>query len=465
MEYKAVIFDMDGTLVDSLKDLADSANDMLKFYGFPQHDTEEYRYFVGNGPRKLMERCLPAECASDELFLDDALDHYQRYYSVRMLRKTKPYRGIRPMLKRLRREHVPLAICTNKQQPAAKIIAEKMFPADTFCEIVGTVPGEPRKPDPSRALLIAEHLGVRPEEVLFLGDSSVDIETARNAGFHAVGVSWGFRPEEELIESGAQTLLHQPGELFERFIFWKEGKKSKKRSESNQTIPVENEAEDVPMPQEENMVPVEEEAKTAKYFFVDYENVNAYGLTDILELDGRDKVWIFYSDNAPTIPIDLHVKLHQCKAAIYYQKAELGHKNALDFQLASFLGFTIRENMDRSDTECFLVTRDAAFESLVQFWIKKGQRVRMIPSISAAGQNSEDPAADGETVEEELFSGTDERVERQVRNFIGDKGEADFIIDCVRKYGTKQAVHSALQKKYHNDKARNIYRTIRSILK
>lgn len=220
MGYRAAIFDLDGTLVDSLADLADSANAMLAFYGFLQHSLEEYRYFVGNGARKLMERCLPPERAKDPGFVDEALERYNRCYEERMLHKTHPYEGILSMLEALGKRGIPLAICTNKQQFAADVVAGKMFPEGTFREVIGDRKGMPRKPDPTRALEIVDHFGVRPENVAYLGDSSTDMETARNAGFLPIGVAWGFRPVRELMESGAEVVLHTPMELLEKVSFY-----------------------------------------------------------------------------------------------------------------------------------------------------------------------------------------------------------------------------------------------------
>ena len=223
MKYRAAIIDLDGTLIDSIADLADSANDMLAFYGFPQHSLEEYRYFVGNGPRKLMERCLPQEQASDVAFVDEALARYNRCYSEHLLNKTKPYEGILPMLGTLQQKNIPLAICTNKQQFASDAIVAKLFPVGMFRENIGDQEGMPRKPDPTKVLRIAKHFGVKPDEVAYLGDTSTDMETAKNAGFLPIGVTWGFRPREELVENGAKILLDHPMELLEKISFAETG--------------------------------------------------------------------------------------------------------------------------------------------------------------------------------------------------------------------------------------------------
>lgn len=219
MKYRAAIFDLDGTLVDSIEDLADSANAMLRFYGFPEHGAEAYRYFVGNGARRLIERCLPEERRKDPSFVEEALGRYNRCYEERLLGKTKPYEGILSMLAELQRRGIFLAICTNKQQFAADEIVAKLFPEGMFAEVIGDREGMPRKPDPRKILWIAEGFRVMPEEVAYLGDSSVDMETAKNGGVLPVGVTWGFRPREELEKSGAEVLLDHPMELPEKVEF------------------------------------------------------------------------------------------------------------------------------------------------------------------------------------------------------------------------------------------------------
>ncbi|MCI6099325.1 MAG: HAD family hydrolase [Selenomonas sp.] len=219
--YRAAIFDLDGTLVNSLDDLADSANAMLSSYGFPTHPVDPYRYFVGNGSRKLIERCLPKEQGSDPAFVDEALARYKEIYAQHTQDKTRPYDGIQDMLDELQRRHIPLGICTNKHQSAAEDIVNAMFPAGTFQSIMGDQPSLPRKPDPKKVLMIAEKFGVGPSAVAYFGDTSVDMDTAKNAGFFPVGVLWGFRSKEELVEHGAKVLLEKPMELFEKVAFGK----------------------------------------------------------------------------------------------------------------------------------------------------------------------------------------------------------------------------------------------------
>ena len=219
MHYEAAIFDLDGTLVNSLNDLADSANAVLRSHGFPAHDVEAYRYFVGNGSRKLIERILPADRAADATFVRDFMAEYKARYAAHLLDQTKPYAGIMEMLEELRRRSIPMAVCTNKHQSAAEAIMEELFPRDMFREIIGDQDGLPRKPNPSKVLHIMKNMGVTGDKTLYFGDTSVDMDTARNAGAFAVGVLWGFRPAEELTEHGADIFLKHPLELFEKVTF------------------------------------------------------------------------------------------------------------------------------------------------------------------------------------------------------------------------------------------------------
>lgn len=219
MQYKAVIFDLDGTLVDSLADLSDSVNLMLESYGFPTHEMEKYRYFVGNGSKKLMERTLPRDKAASAEFVEEALVKYKAIYKERLLEKTRPYNGVRELLAELKSRGIPLAVCTNKHNDAALTIVKILFAPGTFEEVLGDRPGFPKKPNPATPLEIASHLGVKPDEVAYLGDTSVDMETAVHAGFLPVGVLWGFRPEEELVKNGAKVLLKAPLELLEKVEF------------------------------------------------------------------------------------------------------------------------------------------------------------------------------------------------------------------------------------------------------
>jgi len=212
--YRAAIFDLDGTLTDTLADLHDSVNEMLAHYNFPLRTIYEVRRFVGNGARKLIERALPADKIN---LVDDALAYYDACYARNCLNKVKPYAGIPELLTALEAKKIPLGICTNKQHFAAIDVAEKILAPIKFSAVSGDEPNQPRKPDPTRALRIAEKFSVAPEEIAYFGDTAVDIQTARNAGFLPVGVTWGFRPRSDLV--GAKIIVDTPQEILELINF------------------------------------------------------------------------------------------------------------------------------------------------------------------------------------------------------------------------------------------------------
>lgn len=214
--YKAAVFDLDGTLINSLPDLAASGNILLASYGMPPHPEDAYRYFVGNGWRKLVERIMPE---ADEGRVEEALARYKAIYEGKMTERTKPYDGIPELLRGLRERGLALAVCTNKHVDAAKTLVEKYFPEGVFSVVEGDRPGVPKKPDPAHLRAVMERLGVKPEETLYLGDSGVDMETASRGGAYPVGVLWGFREKEELISCGAKLVIAKPEELFEKFPF------------------------------------------------------------------------------------------------------------------------------------------------------------------------------------------------------------------------------------------------------
>ena len=218
MAYRAAVFDLDGTLLNTLADLADSGNELLASYGMAPHPEPAFRYFVGNGSRKLMERILPGKSPEQ---IDEALARYKAIYEKHLTAKTTPYAGISETLSALKARGVRMAVCTNKHISAAEALIRKYFPADTFDAFEGDRPGVPRKPDPAHVRIVLEKMGVMPEETVYLGDSGVDMQTAVNAGTLPVGVLWGFREKDELMENGAQILLSKPSELLEKVDFVK----------------------------------------------------------------------------------------------------------------------------------------------------------------------------------------------------------------------------------------------------
>jgi len=212
MKYKAVVFDMDGTLLDTLDDLADAMNRVLSSHGFPTHPVQAYKNFVGSGAKQLVARTLPAGAGEEELnaqCLQEFLNEYERNWNV----KTRLYEGIPGLLDALAGRGIPMAVLTNKPQDFADLCMQAFLARWTFAMTLGQMPGVPVKPDPAGPRQVIAHLGVRPEEILYLGDTDVDMHTAVNAGMYPVGVLWGFRPKEELLGSGAKTLIRHPLEL------------------------------------------------------------------------------------------------------------------------------------------------------------------------------------------------------------------------------------------------------------
>jgi phosphoglycolate phosphatase len=210
---KAAIFDLDGTLLDTLHDLADSMNEALLEMGFPTHSTEQFCYFVGNGVHDLVRRTMPEECRTQQELVDQTTASYRAAYSKNWNRKSRPYDGILETIEELARRNVPMAVLSNKPQRFTELCMDHYFAAGLFRPVFGQRDHVNRKPDPAGAIEIAEMLGISPAEIGFVGDTNTDMHTARNAGMHPIGVTWGFRPETELVESGAGAIVHRPLEL------------------------------------------------------------------------------------------------------------------------------------------------------------------------------------------------------------------------------------------------------------
>lgn len=205
---KLVIFDLDGTLINTLADLAYSTNYALEACGYPTHPADEYRFFVGNGILKLFERALPEEArieAQIRRIRDLFLPHYDRNNTAR----STPYPGIPELLTHLQEEGYTLAVASNKYQEATTKIIAALLPQIHFACVLGQREGVPVKPDPTIVQEILAATGYTPEETLYIGDSNVDMCTARNAGVTACGVTWGFRPRNELAS-------HQPEYIVDR---------------------------------------------------------------------------------------------------------------------------------------------------------------------------------------------------------------------------------------------------------
>ncbi|MCJ7685496.1 MAG: HAD family hydrolase [Desulfobacteraceae bacterium] len=212
MEYKAVIFDLDGTLLDTLEDLADSLNRVLQDKGLPTHPTEAFRYFVGNGAAMLVSRALPPERRNDALTAD-CLEAFLKEYSCNWNMKTKPYNGVSELLDALTAKHIEMAVLTNKPQHFAELCIQEFLSGWKFTVILGQRDGFPLKPDPAGPREIARCLDIPSQEFLYLGDSDADMRTAVSAHMFPVGALWGFRSEKELRESGAVEVISRPTEL------------------------------------------------------------------------------------------------------------------------------------------------------------------------------------------------------------------------------------------------------------
>lgn len=213
----AIIFDLDGTLVNSLNDLADSANAALSAYSLPMHPVEAYKYFVGQGARRLLAAVLPEGTPESLAALVAA--RYHEEYAKGWAIKSRPYEGILPMLERLAGMRVPMAVLSNKPHVFTGGFTRRFFPDTRFIAVQGSPEGGAAKPDPAMALALAKTMGLPPERVAFMGDSRTDMETAVNAGMLPIGVAWGFRPESELLEYGARAILSRPSDLFAKVGF------------------------------------------------------------------------------------------------------------------------------------------------------------------------------------------------------------------------------------------------------
>ncbi len=212
MRFEGVIFDLDGTLVNSLEDIADSMNSVLRAYGFPVHDIDAYKGFVGRGMRNLVLRALP-EDARDEAQVSKCRDSMLKEYGRNYVNKTRPYDGITDLLDELARRELKMAVFSNKNDDLTKKLVGMLLPERRFTAVIGSGPGMPEKPDPRGLLLISRQLGIDPGSLIYAGDSDVDMETASKVGMCGVGALWGFRTKEELISNGARYVLDHPMDL------------------------------------------------------------------------------------------------------------------------------------------------------------------------------------------------------------------------------------------------------------
>lgn len=212
MTIDAVLFDLDGTLLNTLGDIAAAANRVLAESGFPPHPDESYKQFIGSGVRMLFHRALPPDADTDDQ-IEHCVLRFLHAYNEGWNIRTRPYDGIPELLDELARRDIALTVLSNKPDAFTRRCVEFYFARRPFRAVSGDRPDRPRKPDPAGALAIAHDLAITPDRFLYLGDSSVDMQTGHRAGMHPVGVSWGFRSVDELREHGAEAIVDHPGEL------------------------------------------------------------------------------------------------------------------------------------------------------------------------------------------------------------------------------------------------------------
>lgn len=206
---KCAIFDLDGTLINTIEDLGDAGNYTLKHYGIDDAwSYDDYKYMVGNGNRKLVERVFRGRIPAEQL--EEAYRVFMEYYDRNKLNKTRPYDGIQDAIDTIKEKGIKVAVCTNKVQASAIGILDHFFGENYFDAIIGQVDGVPTKPDPVMPRRALDALGCTAQEAVYFGDTSVDMQTAKNAGIEAVGVTWGFRKFDELFKEEPSVIIDDP---------------------------------------------------------------------------------------------------------------------------------------------------------------------------------------------------------------------------------------------------------------
>jgi phosphoglycolate phosphatase len=214
MTYTAILFDLDGTLLNTLDDIGNAVNSVLSGHHFPMHPIDAYRAFIGNGVKMLITRALPEDKRHEPL-IHTCMEEFAHAYAKNWNKETALYPGISEMLDLVQARGLALAILSNKPQEFTQYCVEEFLSAWRFAAVLGQQDSIPLKPDPTGALMIAHQIGAAPASFLYLGDSGADMQTARAAGMRPVGVLWGFRSLAELTASGADVVLHHPSEVVE----------------------------------------------------------------------------------------------------------------------------------------------------------------------------------------------------------------------------------------------------------
>ena len=210
MEHKAFIFDLDGTLLNTLEDLKNSVNFAMRSMGYPEHTLEQVRMFIGNGIAMLIKRAVPQ--GTDEFDEKKTLGIFTEHYNAHLNDCTAPYPGVAESLTALKNRGVKIGVVTNKNDDSAKMLIAGYF-GNLVDVTLGHLDGIPSKPNPEALLRVMSDLGVNSEETLYFGDSDVDVLTAKNAGVKSVGASWGFRGEDVLLKAGADIILSDPNKI------------------------------------------------------------------------------------------------------------------------------------------------------------------------------------------------------------------------------------------------------------
>ncbi|ACF12546.1 Haloacid dehalogenase domain protein hydrolase [Chloroherpeton thalassium ATCC 35110] len=216
MNFSAVLFDLDGTLINTLGDIGNGVNAILRKNGFPEHDIPTYKNFIGDGVRELMSRALP-DGVVDEDFITQCVAEFETYYQAHYDVETTLYPGIEDMLDHLAAKGVKFSVFSNKPYDLTHQCVKGILGKWTFLEVLGPKEGIPKKPNPYGAKRIIEKLAISPDQFLYLGDSGVDMKTATSVGMYPVGALWGFRTKEELLAAGAKKTVTHPSEVVRLF--------------------------------------------------------------------------------------------------------------------------------------------------------------------------------------------------------------------------------------------------------
>lgn len=211
---RAIIFDLDGTLVDTLEDIGTACNEVFESEGLPPHRLSAYRAFIGNGPRQLVHDALPERHRKRT---EEFLELFEAHYEENLINHTKPYGGMGKILESLVAQGLPMSVLSNKPHDMTAQMVREFFGKIPFRKVVGERRGKPKKPDPQVALEIAAAMDVPPERCAIVGDMPIDILTARNANMQAIAITWGFRSNDELAELEPDYLIHAPYALLSHF--------------------------------------------------------------------------------------------------------------------------------------------------------------------------------------------------------------------------------------------------------